>query len=176
MLGVDDGVVEGPETVVELAFAGRELVAFVAEAFEAGLETGDLMAGEVEADGAQLGDDAAVSFRGVGLALEGGELAFHFAQQVLEAEQVPLGGGETAFGAFLAATELEDPGGFLDDGAPVRGGGVEDGVELTLADDDVLLATDAGVGEQLLDVEEATGHVVELVLGFPGAEQGAGDR
>src|SRR5665811_794112 len=93
MFGVDDGVVEGPETVVELAFARRELVTLVAEAFEAGLESGDLMAGEVEADGAQLGDDAAVSSRGVGLALEGCELAFHFAQQVLETEQVPFGGG-----------------------------------------------------------------------------------
>ena len=41
------------------------------------------------------------------------------------------------------------------------------GVELSLADDDVLLAADAGVGQQLLDVEEATGHAVDLVLGLP---------
>ena len=35
------------------------------------------------------------------------------------------------------------------------GVGVQDRVELALADDDVHLAADAGVGEQLLDVEQA---------------------
>ena len=52
----------------------------------------------------------------------------------------------------------------------------EHGVELALADDHVLLAADARVGQQLLDVEQAAGHAVELVLGLTGAEQRAGDR
>ena len=34
------------------------------------------------------------------------------------------------------------------------GRAAQDGVELPLADDDVHLAADAGVGQQLLDVEE----------------------
>ena len=51
------------------------------------------------------------------------------------------------------------------------GPGVEDGVDLTLADDHVLLAADAGVGEQLLHVEQAARHAVDGVLALPGAEQ-----
>ena len=124
MLGVDDGVVEGPEPVVELPVAGGELVALVVEALEAGLEPGDLVAGEVEADGAQLRDDAAVPFRGVGLALEGAQLAPDLAQQVLEAQQVRLRWRRGAVRRLLlAAAELEDPGGLLDDRAPVGRGG-----------------------------------------------------
>ena len=42
--------------------------------------------------------------------------------------------------------------------AAVLGAGVEHGVDLALADDDVLLAADAGVGEQLLDVEQPARH------------------
>ena len=37
------------------------------------------------------------------------------------------------------------------------GRGVQDGVELALADDDVHLAADAGVAQQLLDVEQPAG-------------------
>ena len=39
--------------------------------------------------------------------------------------------------------------------AAVLGPGVQHRVDLALADDDVLLATDAGVAEQLLHVEQA---------------------
>ena len=56
------------------------------------------------------------------------------------------------------------------------GAGVEHRVELALADDHVLLAADAGVGEQLLDVEQPARHAVDRVLGLAGAEQRAGDR
>ena len=56
------------------------------------------------------------------------------------------------------------------------GAGVEHGVDLALADDHVLLAPDPGVGEQLLDVEEAARHVVDRVLAVAAAEQRAADR
>ena len=68
------------------------------------------------------------------------------------------------------------PGRFFDDRPPVLGPRVEHGVELTLADDDVLLATDARVGEQLLDVEQAARRAVDHVLGVAGAEERPGDR
>ena len=54
----------------------------------------------------------------------------------------------------LRRAVLQDAGGLLDDEAPLLGLGVEHGVDLALADDHVLLAADAGVGEQLLDVEQ----------------------
>ena len=60
--------------------------------------------------------------------------------------------------------------------AAVLGTRVEHRVELALADDHVLLATDAGVGQQVLDVEQAARRAVDLVLGVAGAEQRAGDR
>ena len=56
------------------------------------------------------------------------------------------------------------------------GPGVEHGVDLALADDHVLLAADAGVGQQLLDVEQPARHAVDGVLAVAGAEQRAGDR
>jgi hypothetical protein len=85
--------------------------------------------------------------------------------------QVGLGGGEAALGLLLALAVLEDAGGLLDDEAALLGAGVEHGVDLALADDDVLLAADAGVGEQLLDVEQAARHAVDGVLAVAGAEQ-----
>lgn len=60
--------------------------------------------------------------------------------------------------------------GFLDEGPAAHGVGVQYGVELALPDDDVHLAADAGVGEELLDVEEAAGVAVDLVLAAAVAE------
>ena len=112
----------------------------------------------------------------LGLALERAQLAADLAQQVLDAQQVGLGGVEPALGLLLALAVLEDAGGLLDDRPAVLGPGVEDGVDLALADDDVLLAADAGVGEQLLHVEQAARHVVDGVLAVAAAEQRAADR
>ena len=125
---------------------------------------------------AQLGDEAAVAAGGVGLALERAELAAHLAEQVLRRSEVALGGLEPALGLLLALAELQDAGRLLDDRPAVLGPGVEHRVDLALADDHVLLAADAGVGEQLLDVEQPARHAVDRVLAVAGAEQRAGDR
>ena len=84
--------------------------------------------------------------------------------------QVGLHGVELAERLLLALAVLEDAGGLLDEGPAVLGAGVQDGVELALADDDVHLAADAGVGQQLLDVEQAAGVAVDGVLALAGAE------
>ena len=110
-----------------------------------------------------------------GLALERAQLAADLAQEVLDAQQVRLGGVEPALGLLLALAELQDAGGLLDDRAALLGSGVEHRVDLALADDHVLLAADAGVGEQLLHVEQAARHAVDGVLAVAGAEQRAGD-
>ncbi len=55
----------------------------------------------------------------------------------------------------------------------VLGPGVEHGVDLALRHDHVLLAADAGVGQQLLHVEQAARHAVDRVLAVAGAEQRA---
>jgi hypothetical protein len=116
-----------------------------------------------------------VAAGGLGLALERPQGAAHLPEEVAEAEEVGLGGGQAALGPLLAAAVLEDAGGLLDDGPAVLGAGVEHGIELALAHDHVLRAAHPRVGEQLLHVEQATGHPVDGVLAVPGAEEGAGD-
>ena len=49
-------------------------------------------------------------------------------------------------------------------------------VELALADDDVHLPAEAGVGQQFLDVEQPAVVAVDRVLALPGPEQQAADR
>ena len=91
----------------------------------------------------------------LGLAPEGLELSPDLAEQVGEPGQVALGGVELAERLLLALAVLEDPGRLLDEAAPVLRGRVQDRVELSLPDDDVHLPADAGVAQQLLDVQQA---------------------
>ncbi len=114
--------------------------------------------------------------RRFGLPFERAELTAHLPQQVLHPHQAGLGGVETALRLLLALAVLEHARGFFDDRPAILGAGVEHGVDLALADDDVLLATDTGVGQQLLDVEKATGDLVDRVLAVAGAEQRAPHR
>ena len=119
------------------------------------LQPVDLAAGEVQRDRAQLVDDPVVPARGVGLAFERTELAADLAQEIGQAEQVPFGRLEPPLRLLAPLAELQDAGRFLDDRPPVLRARVQHRVELALADDHVLLAADTGVGEQLLDVEQA---------------------
>ena len=148
----------------------------VAERGQLRAQAGDLATGDVDPQRRQLADQVAVTAGRLGLALQRPQLAADLAQQVLDAQQAGLGGVEPALGLLLALAELEDAGGLLDDRPALLGAGVEDGVDLALADDDVLLAADAGVRQQLLDVEQAARHVVDGVLAVAAAEQRAADR
>src|SRR5207302_10625067 len=96
--------------------------------------------------------------------------------QVLYAGEVALGGGQPALGLLLPPAELQDPRGLFDDEPAFLGAGVEHGIDLTLADDDVLLATYARIGQELSDVEQPARHAVQRVLAVAVAEQRAGDR
>ena len=110
-----------------------------------------------------------------GLALEGPDLAPDLSDQVAESLEVLRRRRQPALGPLPAAAVLEHAGGLLDDGAAVLGPGVEDGVELALADDHVLLAAHARVAEQFLDVEQPAGCAVDGVLAVARAEQGPCD-
>jgi hypothetical protein len=143
---------------------------------EAGLDGDELAAGEVATKGLELGHEVPVAPRRVGLLLEGAKLTADLTQEVLQALQAALRRLEAALGLLLAAPVLEDARGFLDDQASILRPGVEDGVEMALRDDHVLLAADAGVGEQFLDVEETTRHPIDGVLRFARPEKGPGDR
>ena len=130
----------------------------------------------MQANRVELGDQTVVAARRVGLAFERAQLAAHFAQQIAEAQQVAFGRFEAALGLLLALAELQDARGLFDDRPAIFGTRVQHRVELALPDDDVLLAADAGVGEQILDVEQAARRAVDHVLGFTGAEQRSRDR
>ena len=147
----------------------------VPQAAGLGLEPGQLPPHEMEPDRGEFVDDTVVATRGVGLLLQRSEAAPNLTQQIVEPQQVALGGLEATFGLLPTFAVLEDPGRLLDHRPPVLWTRVEHRVELTLADDDVLLASDAAVGEQLLDIEQATGRSVDRVLGVAAAEQRPGD-
>jgi hypothetical protein len=169
-LGVEPG-----QRGLQLDLGRRTLETRRRQRLELGPQRGDLPTGHEGLHLGELGDQAAVPLGRLGLALERAQLPANLAQQVLHAQQVRLGGVEASLRLLLALAELEDAGGFLDDRPAFLGPGVEDGVDLALADDDVLLTPDAGVGEQLLDVEQAARHTVDRVLGVAAAEQHAGD-
>ncbi len=142
----------------------------------AGVESRQLFPDEVQPQGAQLVGQRRVRAGRGRLAFEGTDLAAHLAQQVPEAVEVLFGGGQAALGPLPSAPVLQDPGGFLDDGATVLGSGIENGAQLALAHDHVLLTSHPGVRQHLLDVEEAAGLAVDGVLALAGPEERAGDR
>ena len=143
-------------------FAPVELGALVAQPLALGLQPRDLATGEVERGSRAARRPAAVAPRRVGLALQRRELTAHLAQQIVEPQEVALGRLEPTFGALVPLAELEDAGGLLHDRVPVLGVGIEHRVELTLSHDHVLLTADAGVRQQLLDVEQPAGRAVDL--------------
>ena len=77
------------------------------------------VAGEMEADRAQLLDQPAMAARGVSLTLQRRELAAYLTEEVVEAEEVAFRGFEPALGALAPLPEFQDPGRFLDHAAPV---------------------------------------------------------
>ncbi len=112
----------------------------------------------------------------LGLSSQRSHLTFELTQQVPEPDHVHFGALEAPHRLLLTHPVFPDPGGVLDD-LPVFGGrGVQHRVDLTLRDDDVLLSSDTGVGQQLLDVEEPASHPVDLVLAGSVPVDPAGER
>ncbi len=135
----------------------------------------DLAAAQVHPERVQLDGERVVTASGVGLAFQRAQLTTHLAEEVLEADEVGLGGVEPALRLLPPPAVLQHAGGLLDDEAPVLGPGVEHRVELALRNDHVLLAAHAAVGQQLLDIEQPAGNPVDCVLALArAAEQRAG--
>ena len=175
-LGCEHRVVERAQLNAHVLLFPCEIAPRIGAALLARLEPLDLATGEVQRDCTEIGNDSVVAARGVGLALERPQLAPDLAQQVSQAQEVAFGRFEAALRLLAALAELQDPGGFLDDRPAVFGTGVQHRVELALTHDHVLLAADAGIGEQLLDVEQPARRAVDHVLRLTRAEQRAGDR
>ncbi len=84
------------------------------------------------------------------------QLAAQLRGQVGEAGEIGRHGLELAQRLFFALTVFENTGRLLDKGAAVLRAGVQDRVQLPLADDDMKLTADSGVTHELLDVEQPT--------------------
>ena len=104
------------------------------------------------------------------------ELAAKLGGQVHQPGHVGLHGLELAQRLFLAPAVLEYARRFFDQRSARLGTGIENVVEVTLSDDDVHLAAEAGVGEQFLHVEQPALAAVDRVLALAGAEQQPADR
>ena len=103
------------------------------------------------------------------------ELAPELRQHVLHAEQILVEAGELARGTLLAPAVLGDPRGLLDVLAALFGLGKQDLLQLALAHHGVQGAADAGLAQQLLNVEQADDLPVDPVLGFATAKDRPAD-
>ena len=139
-------------------------------------ELDEVVGEQAQAGVAGVGLDDGGLAGGLGLAAERAELAADLTGEVVDPGEVGLHRLELAERLLLALAVLEDAGRLLDEAAALLGGRAQHGVELALADDDVHLAADAGVGEQLLDVEQPAGGAVDGVLGAAVAEHRPRDR
>ena len=168
--------VEAGERRLQLALGSGALEARRRQRLELHAPRRDLAPGDERLQRVEFGDQRPVPFGGRRLPFERAQLAPHLAQQVLHTEQVRLGGIEPALGLLLAPAELEHASRFLDDRPALLGAGVQHGIDLALADDHVLLAADAGIGQQFLHVEQTARHAVDRVLRIAVAEEDARDR
>ena len=71
---------------------------------------------------------------------------------------------------------LQHPGGLFDHRATVLGTAVQDGVELALTNDHVLVSTDTRIAQQFLNVEQTTGLTINGVFRVTVSKEGATDR
>ena len=112
----------------------------------------------------------------LGLPAERLELATDLGDQIREPIEVALARLELAEGLLLALAVLEHPGGFLDEAAAALRRGLQDRIELALADDDVHLPADAGVAQQFLHIQQPHVLGVDGIFRAAVAEHGPGDR
>ena len=124
---------------------------------------------------ASLGLDRGGLARSLGLATQRSEMTANLTGQVIDPDEVGLHRLHLAQGALLALAVLQDASGLLDEATALLRSRAQDGVELPLTDDDVHLVADTGVGEQLLDIQQAAGCPVEGVLRTAVAKHGPRD-
>ena len=101
------------------------------------------------------------------------QLRIQLGNQVAQAGNVRCHRLQLAAGLLLAAAVLDHARRLLDHVAALLRGGVQDRIQLTLADEHVHLLTQTRLREQVLNVGKARRGAVNLVLAAAGAEHGA---
>jgi len=91
----------------------------------------------------EFGDDITVATGCISLLFKRTELASNLAKKILDSSQVGFGSDKAALGLLSAFPELQDTGSLFDDQTPVFGTRIEHGIDLTLADDDMLCSANS---------------------------------
>src|SRR5262249_10483764 len=118
--------------------------------------------------------DVALGLRG--LALERTEVPLDLGDDVAHAQEVLRRELHLALGLLLLALELRDAGRFLDEETTVLGLGRDDEADLALLDDRVRLRAGGGAEEEIRDVLQAHGRLVDEVVAVAAAREAARDR
>ena len=95
---------------------------------------------------------------------------------ILRALDLRRDAGELELGAVPTTLELAEPGGLLDEMAPVLRSRRKDSVDLSLRDDRVHRPAEADIGEQFDEVGAAHSRLVDEVLALAAAHEPARDR
>ena len=135
-----------------------------------------LLCAEPQVKGLDLSLDRVVAQRGVGLPLQRPQPALLLVQDVGEARNVEFRLLETANRTIAPPPVFGDARSFLDHRTVLVGASIEDVTDLALADQDVLMPTDAAVAQELVEIHQATLRPVELVFRGPVPIETAGHR
>ena len=107
---------------------------------------------------------------------QGLHLKFQLADFVVDAHQVFLGALELPLRLLLAVAVLGDARRLFKDLTPVRALHRQNLVDLALSDDGVALPAQTGIHKQLIDIPQAAGTAVDVVLTLSGAVVPPGHR
>ena len=110
-----------------------------------------------------------------GLTLERSDLAFDLFDDVLHSNEIHLGVFELPQGLFFLSLVFRDAGGLLEDRPAVLRSAAEDLVDLPLLHDRVGAAADTGIHEELVNVLEPAGCLVEKIFALAVAIDAARD-
>ena len=107
---------------------------------------------------------------------QGLHLKFQLADFVVDAHQVFLGALELPLRLLLAVAVLGDARRLFKDLTPIRALHRQNFVDLALADDGIALPAQTGIHKQLIDIPQAAGTAVDVVLTLSGAVVPPGHR
>jgi hypothetical protein len=104
------------------------------------------------------------------------KLAAQLDREILYPRQIALHRIEFAQRLLFTFSMFKYARGFLDQTTALLRIGHQNGVELSLADDDMHLSPDPAIAEQLLDIKQTRGVTIYLVLTRAIAEKDPGNR
>ena len=123
----------------------------------------------------ELGGELLVGAGAPGLARERPQLALHLGGDVLHAREMLVHALELARAFRLALLVLEHARRLLDERAAVLGLGLQDGIQVALADDGMRILAQARIVQDVEDVHAAGGGAVDQVLALARAVHAARD-